>query len=91
MNDETIAVEVETAEIGEVIELARTSRTLRGLPRPRGFPVGGWYSKQARTLATGERVTYLFYRWPGEPGSSKGKAKSLGRLDEAPHVASNAV
>lgn len=72
-------VEVEQAEIADVLAMARAGK-LRGLPRPRGLPADGWYSTQARKLATGERALYLFYRW-GEPGSSKGTAKSLGRLN----------
>ena len=85
MDNETMvvvdAMEIETAEIAEVLERARAVRTLRGLPRPKGLPVGGWYSRQRRQLQTGEIATYLFYRWPGEPGSSLGNAKSLGRLN----------
>lgn len=84
MNDENTAVEVEvtTADIGEILDLARSARSLRGLPRPRGFPADGWYSKQGRTLADGERAVYLMYRWR-TLDSNKGKAKSLGRLDDA--------
>ena len=71
---------IETAEIGEIIERARAARTLRGLPRPKGLPPGGWYSAQRRRLANGERAVYLMYRWYGEDGSSHSPAKSLGRL-----------
>lgn len=78
--EEVVVVEVETAEIADVLAMAMRTGKLRGLPRPRGLPADGWYSTQARTLATGERALYLFYRW-GEPGSSKGTAKSLGRLN----------
>ena len=72
---------IKTAEIGEIIDQARAARTLRGLPRPEGLPPGGWYSRQRRKLKSGEIGVYLMYRWHGEPGSARGNAKSLGRLN----------
>lgn len=82
MVDDTIeeVVEVEQADIADVLGMAMRTGKLRGLPRPRGLPADGWYSTQVRKLATGDDALYLFYRW-SEPGSSKGHAKSLGRLN----------
>ena len=79
MSDETTVVEIETAEIAEVLERARAVRTLRGLPRPKGLPAGGWYSRQRRRLHDGTEGVYLMYRWRN-PDSDTGRAKSLGRL-----------
>ena len=81
MIEEDMVVEVQTAEIGEIIEQARGARTLRGLPRPAGLPAGGWYSLQRRILRGGQKATYLMYRWR-DPDSDKGSAKSLGRLNK---------
>ena len=81
MIEEITVVDVETAEIAEVLVKARGARTLRGLPRPKGLPAGGWYSLQQRILRGGEKATYLMYRWR-DPDSDKGSAKSLGRLNK---------
>lgn len=69
------------AEIGEVIALARSARTLRSVPRPpRGCPPGGWYSRQKRPLKNGAEAVYLMYIWR-DPESDRNHARSLGRLN----------
>ena len=64
--------------------------SLRGLRRPHDAPAEAYYSVQHRLLrSTGERVSYLYLRWPprpDEPPGPRGRvamrpARSLGRLD----------
>jgi len=67
------APEIATAPADEVLELARARPTVRGLPRPEGLPVAGWYSVQKRA-----GLRYLFYRWHNDAGAVV--TRSLGPL-----------
>lgn len=62
-----------TAPVDEVLALARASSSVRGLPRPEGLPLEGWYSVQQRA-----GFRYLYYRWHNDAGQVQ--TRSLGRL-----------
>lgn len=79
---ETVEQIIEAAPVARVLEIARARWAMgmgvRGLPRPEGHPVGGWYHVQKRKLKGGSTAVYLSYRYYLE---ARPAAKNLGRLN----------